>query len=343
MNATAPPSARLGHPADLVTALPYLLGFHPRDSLVVVTVEPGTPPTVGLVLRADLPAPGAERQLAEQLCAPLRTRGTGVVLIVVVGGPACVPAAVAVLRAALDEAGVVVAHALWAESTSGGARWSDLDAADRDAADTTGGVLPDASGSDLAAASAVAGIVTFGSREELADLLRPDPDEVLARRAVLLDAAVKAVERVHGADPARHVELVRAALAAAADGRLPTTDEEIVRLAVALSDPVVRDSCLGWCLGATATAAELLWQALTRMTPAPEVAEPASLAAMSAYLRGDGALAGIAIDRAETAWPGHNLATLLHHVVANAVPPSRLDQFVRDAAADAALAIAEVS
>lgn len=335
MDTTARAGTWLTHPADLVGALPYLLGFHPRDSLVVVTLRSGSPPRVGLVLRADLPPPGEEDRLAEHLCAPLRASGAGVVMIVAVGGRDSLPAAVAVLRRALGAVGVVVVRALWAESTARGARWSDLDEPD------LSGLLPDPTCSDLAAATTVAGLVTFDTREDLAALVAPDPDDVLTRRAVLLDAAVS--DDLGDADPASQVELVRAAVDAAAAGRLPTGDAEIVRLAVALSEPVVRDSCLGWCRGETADAAERLWQALTRMIPPPEVAEPAALAAMSAYLRGDGALAGIALDRAEQAWPGHNLSTLLCYVISNAVPPARLDQFVRDAAADAALMLAEAS
>lgn len=335
MNATAPITARIGNPAELIIALPYLLGFHPRDSLVLVTLQAGVPPAVGLVLRANLPPPGAEDQVVAQLRAPLRTRGTSVVVAVVIGGPPRAPAVVDPLRAALGEDGVTLSHTLWAESTSRGARWSDLDEPG------LAGLLPDPTTGDLALAAAVAGVVTFADRQEVARLVRPDPDDVLARRGVLLDVAVDVLDGP--AEPGAQLRLVRDAVEAAGTGRLPETDDEVVRLAVALSDPTVRDGCLGWCVGDTAAAAERLWQALTRMTPAPEVAEPASLAAMSAYLRGDGALAVMALERAEQAWPGHNLSTLLHHVVGNAVPPGRLDRFVRDAAADAAVTIADAS
>jgi hypothetical protein len=344
MNATAPITARIGNPAQLITALPYLLGFHPRDSLVVVTLRPGAPPAVGLVLRADLPPPGDEDQVVAQLRAPLRTRGTPAVVVAVIGGPPRAPAVLDTLRAALDQDGVTLARTLWAESTGGGGRWSDLDDPGG------GGVLPDPATGDLALAAAVAGVVTFADRDHLARLVAPDPDDVLARRAVLLDAAVAAVmEAAVAPDPGVGLQLVRDAIeaaAAAADaaaiaatvrtgaGRLPETDDEVVGLAVALSDPAVRDGSLRWCVGDTAAAAERLWQALTRMTPAPEVAEVASLAAVSAYLRGDGALAVMALERAEQAWPGHNLSTLLRHLVANAVPPERLDRLVRGIVSD---------
>jgi Domain of unknown function (DUF4192) len=332
MNAPAPVLARLHAPRDLIAALPYLLGFHPRDSLVVITLVPGAPPSVGLVLRADLPPPGHERELVEQLCAPIRARGDGAVLIVVVGGPACVPAAVALLRAALDELGVVVARAVWAASTTAGAPWSCLD----DPGDA--GLLPDPSATPLAAATAISGTVTFSGRDELQRLVEPDPAAVLQRRAALLDAAVE------GALPDAvdsGYDLVRDAVARAAGGWLPDDDESVVRLAVALSEQLVRDRCLSLCVGATARAAERLWLALTRATPPPEVADAAALAALSAYLRGDGTLAGMALDRALRAWPGHNLSTLLDAALRTALPPQRLEQFIADTVADVELTIAD--
>ena len=64
--------------------------------------------------------------------------------------------------------------------------------------------------------------------------------------------------------------------------------------------------------------------ALVRETPDPEAAEPAVLLAACALLRGDGALAGIALDRAEQAWPGHRLTRLLRAVWAAGIPPERV-------------------
>jgi hypothetical protein len=69
-----------------------------------------------------------------------------------------------------------------------------------------------------------------------------------------------------------------------------------------------------------------LWTALVRATPAPECAEPACLLAITAYLRGDGVLAGIALERAEAAHPGHVLATLLRTALLTGMPPEHLEE-----------------
>lgn len=336
MDPTGLLDARLTTPGELIAALPYLLGFHPLDSLVVATIQPGAPPTVGLVLRADLPPAGHEREFAEQLCAPLRARNIALAVLVVIGGPPQPPPAVAVLRTALAGLKITVVHALRAESTAAGAVWTCLDDPQRC------GRLPDPAASPLAALSVAAGEVTFADREQLHGLVAPHDDDALRRRGHLLDLAVAATTGHHDESTVVNgVRLVRTAAAAAARGQLPSTDEEIVRLAVALSEPLVRDSCLDLCLGPSARAAEQLWLALTRATPAPEVAEPATLAALSAYLRGDGALAGMALERALQAWPGHSLSTVLDGVLQHAVPPPVLARLLTDAIDDAALQRAE--
>jgi hypothetical protein len=344
MSRVAPVVGRVSSPAELASAVPYLLGFHPRDSLVVVTIQPGSPHMIGLTLRTDLPPPGEESALVNDLAVPLLASRPHAVILVVVcdrhsprddGPPG--RAAVTAARAALGNLGIAVAHAMWVAATEAGARWMCFD--DPDCA----GVLPDPRETALAAATTAAGMVTFADREELQRLVAPDDDEALQRRAALLDAAVEAAELGGRSDSSaatrRGRRLVRDAVRAAGQGRFPTDDRELVALAVALCDPLVRDWCLTMCLADSAHAAEQLWLALTRATPPPEVAEPAALAALAAYLRGDGALAGLALERAHDAWPGHNLSTLLRFALQTAVPPERLEQFIADAEADADLAL----
>jgi hypothetical protein len=78
--------------------------------------------------------------------------------------------------------------------------------------------------------------------------------------------------------------------------------------------------------------AERLWLALVRATPAPERAEPAAFLALTAYMRGDGALAGLALDEAPHACPDHSLSALLRAALAAGLPPEVLGGVARDAA-----------
>ena len=88
--------------------------------------------------------------------------------------------------------------------------------------------------------------------------------------------------------------------------------------------PLVRDAAVAACTGSRPAAAEALWAALARGTPDPEAAEPAALLALSALLRGDGALANVALRRAEPAWPGHQLTGMLRGLAAAGIRPGEL-------------------
>ena len=64
-----PTCIRLGGPSDILAVLPYQLGFHPRESLVVVSLH-GT--RMGLVQRIDLPPPEHAAAAVEAMLPPLR-------------------------------------------------------------------------------------------------------------------------------------------------------------------------------------------------------------------------------------------------------------------------------
>lgn len=334
---TAPPGhrVRLTDPAELIAAVPHLLGFHPRDSLVVVALDGRR---LGLTLRADLPPPGEEDLLAEQVVLPLLRQRPTAVLLLVVGGPpgpdGDVPgrAVIDAVDDALANEGVGVEHAVWTAGTQPGALWRCHDDPG------CGGAVDDPAVSALAAATVAAGVVTFGSREELAALLAPDPPEVLARRASLFEAA-DAEHPLRPEAAARHARDLARLHADAARGELALDDEAVVAAASALCDHLVRDSCLGWSVGEEAAAAEQLWLALVRAVPGTARAEPAALLACTAYLRGDGALAGLALEAALAASPEHALARLLRAALDDGLPPGLLRSVARDAATDAAVTL----
>jgi len=335
MSAPASTRVRLTHPGELIAAVPHLLGFHPRDSLVVIALDGRR---VGMTLRGDLVPPGEEELLAAQLVGPLLHRPRTAVVLLVVGGvpgqdgrpPQC--PLVDTVDDALAAEGIVVQHALWAAATRPGVPWSCYDELG------CAGTVADPAASALAAASVVAGSVTFDSREELASLLTPDPAPALARRTRLIEAA-DADHPLSAATAARMAERLAALHATAASGHLGLDDAGVAEVASALCDHRVRDACLAWSVGDDAAAAEQLWLALVRATPEPVRAEPAALLGCTAYLRGDGALAGLALDVALAACPEHALAGLLRVALDGGLPPELLRNVACDAAAAAEAAL----
>src|SRR5262249_60782180 len=86
-----------------------------------------------------------------------------------------------------------------------------------------------------------------------------------------------------------------------------------------------------WRVRSGAAAAERLWLALVRAPPAPERAEPAALLALTAYLRGDGGLASVALEAALLACPHHSLSGLLRAALDGGMPPELLREIAMDA------------
>ncbi|MEV5535449.1 DUF4192 domain-containing protein [Saccharopolyspora shandongensis] len=355
----------LTEPADLIAAVPHMLGFHPTHSLVVLTLyDLAETPTFGVTLRTDLPCPMSVCGFGEHLLdGPLGHRQIEAVILVVVGektssaacGDACAgrcqslerstvddrdtgaPHAdlIEVIRDAFHRIGVVTAHALWVPEIRAGAEWECY------ADPGCSGVIADPRGSAVGAALAAEGAVTFGSRDELRTLVAPESDEALARWSAKLD--LLAEERAEGYDPgkvARDVRTVFAAIERVGSGAA-LTEDDLLRVLVAVSDTRVRDVALGTALGDAARAAEELWLTLVRKAPDPELPEVAALLAFSAYLRGEGVLASAALERIERAQPDHRLGILLRQAIEAGISPADLAVIARDAAEDAQIMLEE--
>ncbi|MFI9381642.1 DUF4192 domain-containing protein [Kutzneria sp. NPDC052558] len=318
---------KLADAGALIAATPSLLGFHPANSFLVVSLRNSI---VSHTVRVDVPPPEIHAAVVGRLMRPVRqAQAEHVVLLVVCADRD--PAHRALVRrtvAAMTAAGILVLHALWTPAAIGGAPWRCYLHSDCQ------GEVPDPAGTECAAAMTLAGHVTYESRDDLARLLEPPEPERMIRLSSLLDVTSQAGRALS----AEHLAVVRATVEA---GARPSADEEFVRLALALSDPRVRDACLGFTLDpATMPAAEKLWLQLTRHLPPPERAEAASLLAASAYLRGDGALANVALEQARNSQADHNLTGLLQGAIEYGMPLAQIHQALTDAAVDAQIDIA---
>lgn len=326
MTSTEQPDITLEHPSELLASIPSLLGFHPVDSLVAFGLRGPRATELTLVLRSDLPPPQRAHDLAHQLLPPLVQHGAvGIALVVVGGQPAPdddLPHRELLARceAVFVDTGIPVVHQLWVPDTTAGQRWHCYDETD------CSGLLPDPGAMSLAAEAALSGLRIYERREDIVATLRPDPDDVLARRSAALDRSTDETEPTGGVpDPAgQRLALVRGAIRSATKSPPALTDEDVIRLTEALGDHRIRDLCLDFDELPDVAAAERLWTSLTRATPIPERAEAACLLAFSAYVRGDGVLAGIALDRAEEADSGHRLAGLLRGALSIGLAPSKL-------------------
>ncbi|WP_206792228.1 DUF4192 domain-containing protein [Amycolatopsis sp. MtRt-6] len=320
---TATPAGRtpvdLRNPAQLLAALPYLIGFRPAKSAVLIGHEyPGDRP--GLILRGDLPRREHRAHQARALSARFAEGHHAGVTVVIVGGrrrPGKPPPHAGFLEELTEALSLPVLHALWTPTIRTGAPWGCY------RSEECAGTLPDLRATVAAAAATEHGTVAFDSREELEALLAPRSPEALERRADRLSRLTSPpwLDATCVGDAA---SVVRAAFERQRLGEGPLTDEEAVLLASALKLPEIRDICLAMAVppaSAEAREAERLWLTLVRETPAPERAEAATLLGFTAYMRGDGAFAGMALDNALEAQPGHVLAELLKRVLHHGTPP----------------------
>ncbi len=323
------PPVDLRDPAQLLAALPYLIGFRPEKSVVLLghrDTGPGPGLDLGLVLRGDLPPREGRARQARALASRFAESGYLGVTLVIVGGrrrPGSPPphaGFVDELAAAVGDFGLPVVHALWAAGITAGAPWGCY------VDEGCGGALPDPRATVMAAASTERGTVAFDSREELEALLAPRSPEALARRADRL-ARLPSSPWPGATCVTDAASVVRAAFDRQCRGEGPPTDEEAVLLARALKLPGVRDLCLAMAVPpdtAAAREAERLWLTLVQEIPPPERAEAAALLGFAAYMRGDGTLAGMALENALAAAPGHTLAALVKRVLDRGTPPEVL-------------------
>jgi hypothetical protein len=329
---SAPPSPansiHIDDLGELIAGIPSMIGFPPVESLVLVTFHVTDGLKLGATVRMDLPERCHGPDLVGQLCLATVAHEPDVAVPVVIGGGTADPPdlpyrwLVDLVARELSEVEIPIVHALWVPEIALGETWWCYEDGE------CTGQVRDPDSSAIAAFHTLAGVVRYGSRAEMRAHLAPDREDRVALRAQLLaERAAEAAE----VTPAEKWAEVRAAVdAVSADASPELSDERIVALAEALCDPLVRDNCLPLLLDEVADAAERLWTILTRAVPAPERAQPASLLAIHAYLRGEGVLANMALEVALDADPGHGLAVLMRNAIERGTPPGRLRAMVAE-------------
>ncbi|MBF5030286.1 DUF4192 domain-containing protein [Micromonospora sp. ANENR4] len=178
MNSTEPARLSVRSPADMVAAVPYLLGFHPADSVVVVAVRGRR---VVFAARGDLPAPGADPGPAARHLAQVVARQDADAATVVGYGPAArVTGIVDAIGDALTATGLVVLDAL---RVTHGRWWSYLCA--EPSCCPPEGTPYDPAASEVSAAAVFAGQVALPDRAALAAQVSPldGPVRLAMRRA----------------------------------------------------------------------------------------------------------------------------------------------------------------
>lgn len=323
-------------PADLLALVPCVLGFHPEDSVVLLSIgREGRQ----VHARVDLPEDDRTlRELASSLLVAVRRAHVRQVALVVYSDDQCLALeTVGRLRPELEGATVEVVVCLRAD----GERWFSLDGCD-DGCCPVDGTPYDVAAHEFTAQSVLDGQVTYRSRQELADsLVGTDPDATEA----VGEAADEAMRRFQNAarhplgmdapDGARqHLVTaglwVRSRVRRYVSTREPLDADEAGRMLVALVNIEVRDVAWAEISRKDARVHVELWRDLVRRTPLDLAAAPAALLGFAAWLAGDGALAWCAVERCQEAEPDYSLAALLTQALTSALDPATWERIPTD-------------
>jgi hypothetical protein len=312
------PDFLLNRPGALIAALPAVLGFVPEKSLVLVTLSRGE---LGSVMRVDLSARTTETLAHVGEVAAASRPDAAIAVIVDADGAQC-PMCAEDFRDLADElteilaaqgVSLIAAHVV--DRVAAGGRWHCADCCG------AGGVVDDPRASPLAMAAVLDGRRLYLRRQELQEVIATDRPARSRRLAGLISDRLKCDDaaRREDADGSARRD-VMAAIAAAA---------RVAELGCALTDIRVRDTLYALAVAENAAEAEALWGVLSRTLPEPWRVEPLVLLAFSAYARGDGPLAGVALEAALRCSGEHRMAGMLDSALQSGLRPEQIRELAK--------------
>ncbi len=292
----------------------------PEKSLVLVTIDHGQ---MGCVMRVDLSdeLPHSLDHLAEVAAAA--RPDSAIAVVIDEEGVNCrmcndeYRELADLLTTALAEHGIELLAAHIVDRVAAGGRWHCADGCG------DAGTVNDPWASPMAVAAVLDGRRLYTRRAELQEVIAlTDPARTEALAGVIEGCKPHSAQRPDSAARA-DVEAAVAAAERVADAA-ELDDDELARLALALTDVRVRDTLYALAVGENADQAESLWAVLARTLPEPWRVEALVLLGFSAYARGDGPLAGVSLEAALRADPAHRMAGMLDTALQSGMRPEQI-------------------
>ena len=336
-------SIKLTSPNELLTVVPYLLGFMPANSLVTLCLSNNR---LGLTQRLDLPRPENAHDVASALLPSLITENPdSVILIGYEDQEGDSLLAVESLTAALKSSAIDIHDRIIVRDH----RWRSLDCQNPSCCPAEGSPVPEpADVSGVVAEFVGQGVSPHPDRESLARQVEPGP------QAAAVASLIRSKQEA-GQGPA----IPRAELFSAwprildPDGPVISV-EDAAMAAMSFLDIEIRDALVAWLCPGTLPLDELSKEVLSVLSALEkggwvvgtdlastglnsgvtdrlmrlcamlpdDVAAPAlSVLASFTWWRGDGALTRVALARAIRCEPDYRLAQLLEQMVDLAIRP----------------------
>lgn len=316
--APPPRSIKAHDPTDVLSVVPYLLGFHPSESLVMVVLRHRQ---IAMTARIDLAAGQAMGQLSAQLGFIARQhRADGLIFIGYAADPDPATAVLDGVVEGMEQFGVV--DALYADGTRW---WSRLCA--REGCCGPQGTRYDVRSSRMAAEAVFAGLSAVPDREDKGNQLQPpDPVEV----ETLTGLFNQTVREVAALSKVQREQLIGSVVDQYCAQPKELSDDLAVQLAVLAADIDVRDVAWARMTCAESDLHRDLWSQVVRRAVPPFESAPVCLLGFAAWIGGDGALQVMCIERALEINPDYSLGRLLEDINHRAAPPSMWDQMAEE-------------
>jgi hypothetical protein len=305
----------LTSPVDLLSAVPFMIGFTPQDSLVVMGLRNEA---VEVAMRLDFPE-NLDLDQISTIVTHLRSNSVEEALLVSYIPESVTDADVVIkaLSEALESGGFPLRESLIVVA----GRWRSLVCTDGECCPMEGQPLPPLDSSRIAAEQiALGNPLPFSDESAMLEALEPFPlnkeiEEWIAQIPEIDDESNSQPLQQEGAEAI--IDLITDF---ESDGIC--RDKRLVALVlVRLKDLQVRDFALGSVTEERSTTFFDAYRWLMRMAPVGYVAPIASIFAAICYERGDGALAQRALQRAIDDDPQYPLADLLRQLFATGKRP----------------------
>ena len=305
----------LTSPHDLLSAIPFVVGFKPDNSIILISVKEDS---VSMAMRIDFP-PSLDESQINQLISHLK-RDSAEAILAVFYTPSFDPESQAVisqLMKAFDEHHLTLRESLVVTNN----RWRSLLCDDRGCCPEEGSPLPELQNSRIAVEQVALGKpLPFENMDELVASLSALPED---QELLLHISEITPIDYQSDPTPAQR-EGAEAVIDFMADFQADglCRDKKLMALVlVRLLDLQVRDFALGSVTEETMTNYFNAWRWLMRIAPKGYVAPVATLFAAVAYERGDGALAQRALDRVEADDPEYAMLGLFRQVFSRGWSP----------------------
>jgi len=307
-------------PVDLLAVVPFVIGFHPEDSVVMLTFAEPDRPDGSFHARVDLPLVEDEQRQVAALLRDVasRHRASTVGLVLYTDDMAAARLFADLVVPGLHGAGIEVIDVIRVD----GERFFAVDDPDDP------GTPYDLSAHPFTASQVLQGRVALESRAALGDTLvgndDQDAEDVGGAATRVVDGLVDSARQgfALSASMVTEARWVQDTVRALLETGEQPTPEDAGRLLVLVSFDALREVAWSEMSRGTAPQHVELWRGLVRRAPLDLRAGAGGLLGFAAWLAGDGALAWCALERCFESDPDDQLGQHVAALVESATPPS---------------------